>query len=210
MIKKNLKLLIITSLIIILPMLAGIALWDQLPDRIPMHWNFKGEVDNWSGKAFAVFGTPLFMLAIQWIGVIATYSDPKRHSHSEKILYLVFWIIPIMSVLMHTLVYASALGKEVHINEIMPIFMGLLFTLIGNYLPKCKQNYTIGIKIPWTLNSEENWNRTHRLAGWLWTACGIVIMLSGFLGFQMIFFAAVLLMVFVPLIYSYTLYRKGI
>ena len=92
---------------------------------------------------------------------------------------------------------------------IMPVLIGLIFTIIGNYLPKCKQNYTVGIKIPWTLNSEENWNKTHRFAGWLWTFCGVLIMLTGFFGSFWIFLPIVLLMVIAPCAYSYILHRKG-
>jgi uncharacterized membrane protein len=102
------------------------------------------------------------------------------------------------------------MGKDVQMEVVMPIFMGLLFVIIGNYLPKCKQSYTIGIKIPWTLNSEENWNRTHRFAGWLWTFCGIGMMIAGLFGAYWIFFVAVFVMVLPPVIYSYLLYKKGI
>ena len=92
----------------------------------------------------------------------------------------------------------------------MPIFLGLLFAIIGNYLPKCKQNYTIGIKIPWTLHSEENWNRTHRFAGRIWVAGGLIIMLTGFYGSFVIFFSVTLLIALVPILYSFLLHRKGI
>ena len=98
----------------------------------------------------------------------------------------------------------------VDVSLIMPLFLGAVFIIIGNYLPKCKQNYTIGIKIPWTLNSEENWNRTHRFAGWLWTFSGIVVMLTGFFGGFWIFFIVVLLMVLIPFAYSYMLHRRGL
>jgi uncharacterized membrane protein len=210
MIKKNWKLLIITSLVILLPILAGVILWGQLPEQIPSHWNAAGEVDGWSSKAFSVFGLPLMMLAFQWICVLGTGADPKKANHPEKILHLVLWIIPVINVLLSVLMYAAALGEEVRVEVILPVFIGLVFTIVGNYMPKCKQNYTIGIKIPWTLNSEENWNKTHRFAGWLWTICGLVIMLTGFFGGFWIFFAVVLVMVFAPMLYSYLLHRKGV
>ena len=210
MIKKNLKVLIITSLVILLPILAGVILWNQLPEQIPTHWNAAGEVDGWSSKAFGVFGLPLMMLAFQWICVLGTGADPKKANHSEKILHLVLWIIPVISIVLNTIVYMVALGQSVRVEVIMPVFIGLVFTIVGNYMPKCKQNYTIGIKIPWTLNSEENWNKTHRFAGWLWTICGLVIMLTGFFGGFWIFFAVVLVMVFAPMLYSYLLHRKGV
>lgn len=210
MIKKNLKVLIIASIIILLPILAGVVLWDKLPEQIPTHWNSAGEIDGWSSKPFAVFGIPLLMLCFQWICVVATLADPKKHNHSEKILHFVFWFIPFITVFLFVLTYSAAMGKEVPIETIMPMFIGLVFVIIGNYLPKCRQNYTIGIKIPWTFRSEENWNRTHRFAGWLWVFSGIFIMLSGFFHTFWIFLAVVLVMVLFPLIYSYILHRKGI
>ena len=210
MIKKNGKILLITSLIILLPILAGVILWNQLPERIPTHWNVAGQIDGWSSKPFAVFGLPLMMLAFQWICVLATSADPKQEHHPSKVLHLVFWMIPVLSVVLSALTYTAAFGKDVQIELIMPVLIGLLLAIVGNYLPKCKQNYTIGIKIPWTLNSEENWNRTHRFAGRLWVVCGLVIMLTGFLGTFWIFFGVALLMVLAPFIYSYLLHRKGI
>jgi uncharacterized membrane protein len=210
MIKRNLRVLIITSIVILLPILAGVILWNQLPEQIPIHWNAAGEVDGWSGKYFAVLGMPLIMLAFQWLCVLGTGADPKKGNHPQKIVHLVLWIIPALGAVLSVLMYGAALGKEVRTEVIMPVLVGLLLTIVGNYLPKCKQNYTIGIKIPWTLNSEENWNRTHRFAGWIWLIGGIVIMLTGFFGGFWIFFGVVLLMVIVPCVYSYILHCKGI
>lgn len=210
MIKKNWKVLIITSVMILLPVLAGVILWNQLPEQIPSHWNAAGEIDGWSSKPFAVFGMPLILLAVQWLCVLATSADPKQANHSGKILHLVLWIIPLLNAVLSPVTYAVALGKDVRMEVVMSVFMGLLFAIIGNYLPKCKQNYTIGIKIPWTLSSEENWNRTHRFAGRLWLVCGLGIMLTGFLGNFLIFLPIVFAMVIVPFAYSYLLHRKGI
>lgn len=210
MIKKNLKTLIITSIVILLPVLAGLLLWNQLPDPMPTHWNAAGEIDGWSSKPFTIFGLPSILLAAQWLCMLGTAADPKKNNHPEKILHLVLWIIPVLSVVLHTFVYLIALGYGVRMEMVMPVLIGVVFTIIGNYLPKCKQNYTIGIKIPWTLNNEENWNKTHRFAGWLWTVCGILIMLTGFFGGFWIFFIVVLLMVLIPFAYSYMLHRRGL
>ena len=210
MIKKNKIKLMLTSVIILLPILAGLMLWSSLPEQVPTHWNAAGEIDGWSSKAFAVFGLPLILLAFQWLCVLGTGADPQKANHPQKIVHLVLWIIPILSNVLHTIVYMVALGQDVRVEVVMPVLVGLVLAIVGNYLPKCKQNYTIGIKIPWTLNSEENWNKTHRFAGWLWTICGLVIMLTGFFGGFWIFFGVVLLMVFAPFIYSYLLHRKGV
>ena len=210
MIKKNWKFLLITSLMLLLPIVAGLLLWNQLPDQMPTHWNAAGEVDSWSSKPFAVFGLPALMLVIHWVCVLGTQADPKKDNHSTKILHLVLWICPVLSIFLHAVTYAAALGKEVRMEMIMPILIGLMLTVVGNYLPKCKQNYTIGIKLPWTLSSEENWNKAHRFAGRLWTVCGLAIILTGFFGGFWVFLPIVLLMVLAPCVYSYCLYRKGV
>ena len=210
MIKKNLKVLIITSIIILLPMLVGLILWNQLPDEIPFHWNAEGEVDGWASRPVAVFVPSAAMLALQWLCVVVTSTDPKKQNHPEKVVHLVLWLIPIITVFISALMYVSALGVSVRMETLMPILLGLLFVAIGNYMPKCKQNYTIGIKIPWTLASEENWNRTHRLAGWVWVGGGIVMMLSGFFGIFWLTLVPAIIMFLVPLTYSYILHRKGV
>ena len=210
MIKKCWKTLIITSIVILLPIVAGLLLWNRLPEQMPTHWNAQGVIDGWSSKPFAVFGLPGILLAAQWLCVLGTSADPKKANHPEKVLHLVLWIIPVLSVVLLSITYAAALGKQVRIEVILPVLIGLIFTIIGNYMPKCRQNYTIGIKIPWTLESEENWNKTHRFAGILWVICGIAIMLSGIFGGVWIFLGVVILMVAAPVIYSYILHRKGI
>lgn len=210
MIKKNLKVLIITSIIILLPMLVGLILWNQLPDEIPFHWNAEGEVDGWASRPVAVFVPSAAMLALQWLCVVVTSTDPKKQNHPQKVVHLVFWLIPLLTVVLSSFVYATALGSNVRVEVLMPILLGLIFIAIGNYLPKCKQNYTIGIKIPWTLASEENWNRTHRLSGWVWVGGGIVMMLAGFFDAFWVTMIVVAIMVLVPLIYSYILHRKGV
>lgn len=209
MIKKNLPKLIITSLITLIPILIGVILWDKLPDQVPVHWNMSGEVDDYATKTQAVFAMPLVLVAFQWICVLGTSLDPKKQNISDKIFTLVLWIIPIISLLCNSMVFATALGHKVSVEIIMPLFMGALFVVIGNYLPKCKQSYTVGIKIPWTLDDEENWNKTHRLAGFLWVIGGVIIMSTAFLGAFWLFFVVLIPMVLIPFIYSYCLYKKN-
>ena len=175
---------------------------------MPMHWDITGNVDEYVGKPMAVFAMPLILVAFQWICAVGTSLDPKKKNISDKMFTLVLWIIPVISLLCNSLVYATALGHKVSVEIIMPLFMGALFVIIGNYLPKCKQSYTMGIKLPWTLDDEENWNKTHRLAGFLWVVGGVVIMASAITGVFWIFFVLLVPMVAVPVVYSYLLYRK--
>lgn len=209
MIKKNFGLIILTSVIIILPMIAGLIMWNDLPEQIPTHWNAVGEIDGWSGKSFAVFGLPLFMLAMHIICTLATAADPRNKNIAKKPMALVLWICPVTSILCNSLIYCAAFEIPISIEIIMPLFFGVLFVVIGNYLPKCKQNYSIGIKLPWTLNDEENWNRTHRFAGKLWVAGGFLEMMTAFFGGFILFFIILIVMVIIPTVYSYLLYKKS-
>ena len=209
MIKKNLPKLIITSLIILIPIFIGLILWDKLPEQVPVHWNVNGAVDGYATKTQAVILLPLVLVAFQWICVLVTLLDPKKQNINDKMFTLVLWIIPVISLLCNSMVYATALGHKVNVEIIMPLFMGVLFVIIGNYMPKCKQSYTLGIKLPWTLEDEENWNKTHRMAGFLWVTGGVVIMATAFLGAFWLFFVVLIPMVVVPFVYSYCLYKKN-
>ena len=211
MIKNNKWKLIISSLIILLPIVFGLVMWNQLPERIATHWGPDGTPDGWSSRAFAVFALPLFIFVMHWLCVLVTSKDPKNKDKNQKAQGLVLFICPMISLLGNGLVYTTALGMSLRVEMIMPVFFGLLFIVLGNYLPKCRQNYTIGIKISWTLNSEENWNATHRFAGKLWMIGGALIMLCAFLPTTYIFiafFVITMIMVIIPAIYSYRFYKK--
>ena len=208
MIKKNLKILLITTVVILLPIIAGLILWNNLPDEIPIHFNAEGVADGWGGKGVAVFALPLFMLAIHWICVFVTSLDPKSKNITSKNINLVLWITPVLSVFVSGIIYSFALGHELNINTIFPVFFGLFFIVIGNFMPKCKQNYSIGVKVPWALESEENWNYTHRLAGKTWGIGGLLIIALSFLNSVWIFMAITIIMVIIPVIGSYLFYKK--
>lgn len=211
MIRENKKKLILTSIVILLPILIGLILWNKLPDQVPTHWNSAGEVDGWSSKVFAVFGLPIVLFAVHWMCILVTSVDPKKQNIEGKVLWIVFWICPIISLLVGMLSYGAALGVEFKVDKIMLAIMGIMFIVIGNYLPKCKQSYTVGIKLPWTLNDEENWNRTHRMGGKLWVISGIILLLSMLLStsaMAIVVLAVVGVSVLVPTVYSYLLFRE--
>ncbi len=209
MIRQNKVKLILTSIVTLIPIFIGLILWNDLPDTIATHWGINGEPDAYSSKAFAVFALPLILFAVHWICVFATKFDPKHKEINPKMLSIVLWICPGISLVMNTMVYLIALGKEIKFVFIVIVFMGLLFVIIGNYLPKCRQSYTMGIKLPWTLNDEENWNKTHRMAGVLWVIGGIVILATAIFESFIIFFSIMLVMVIAPTVYSYLYYRKN-
>ena len=158
---KQTKLNIILSCIVLLsPIIFGMIVWNKLPESMPIHWGVNGEADRWSSKPFAVFVLPLLILAIHGICIFASRKDFRDKKQSPKVMGLVLWICPLLSVMANSLTYAISLGKEINVLFVVSLTMGALFVLIGNYLPKCHQNRTVGIRIIWTLKNEANWNAT--------------------------------------------------
>ena len=208
MLKKNKWGMILSSAVILLPLAVGLLLWDKLPEQLPFHWNAAGEVDGWIRKSWGVFLMSPILLIFHWLCVLITGLDPKNKEKNEKAQKLVIWIIPVLSLLVNGMVYATALGREVNVASLMPGLMGVLLVVLGNILPKCSRNSTIGIKIPWTLNSDENWYATHRLAGKIWIAGGLCIVATAWLPFSLwIMLPVTAAMVLIPCIYSYWFYK---
>lgn len=215
--KEYRKLIIATTLITLLPILLGLILWNRLPDTVAVHWGADGQADGWAGKAYAVFGLPCLLAAIHLFAVLFTLNDPRRKNINKKPLMLVFWLIPVLSLVTNGIVYLTAMGADIDVFVICFVLIGIIFIVFGNYMPKLQQNYTVGIKMPWTLNSTENWNRTHRLGGRLFIVGGILMILGGFSGGVLgeegsliLVFGIILLCAVIPCIYSFWLFRRGI
>ena len=200
--------IILTSIITLLPMLVGVLLWNKIPDTVATHFGSNGEANGWSSKAFAVFGLPAFLFVIHIFCIAVTLNDPKKRNIGKMMLTMIFWIVPICSIIANGSIFAYALGIRVDFNMVVGGMLGILFLVLGNYMSKNQQNYTVGIRLPWTLNSEENWNKTHRLASKLWVAAGIVFLLNIFLRSDVILIGALLLTVVIPAVYSFILYKK--
>ena len=206
--KKYKGTLILTYIIILLPILIGCLLWNQLPDQIATHFSFDGTPNDWSAKPFVVFGIPVIMLGFQWVCFFFLQVDPKKQNMSEKLKYLVLWIVPCAAMLVVISSYGYELGYQYDIRMVSSIIMGLLFLIIGNYMPKCKQNYTMGIRLPWTLDDEENWNHTHRIAGIVWVIGGFIMLLNIFIRADWLPFVLLVALIAIPTIYSYLYYKK--
>lgn len=208
---RHKKTLIISSILILLPIIFGVAMWDQLPDPMPTHFDADGVPNDWSSKPFAVFGIPLFLVAMQWVCLLATGTDPKRRNINPKVLTLMLWLVPAVGLIAEGSIYAMSLGADINTTQFLYPFFALVFILVGNYLPKCRQSYTMGIKLPWTLADEDNWNKTHRMAGPLWMLCGLPVLACFFLPRDIaivILFTALFTASLVPAIYSFLLAKK--
>lgn len=205
---KNKAIILITAIVIIMPMFVGIVLWNRLPDAVAIHFNAAGNVDNWCDKEWAVFGIPLFILAAQIFCLFMREHDPKRKNISDKVYHMIIWIAPACSVIGGIIMYANALGMSFSVLPILQAVFGIGIMIVGNFLPKCRQNYTIGIKLPWTLSDKDNWNSTHRFAGKVWIIGGLIMVVNAFINSWIISLAVMLLLIAAPFIYSLVYHRK--
>ncbi len=211
MLKENKWKVIASSVVILLPIVFGLIMWDKLPDTMTTHWGADGNADGSGAKAFAVFGLPVILLILHMVCLLLTALDQRQKGQSKKALNLVFWCVPFISLFTGATVYAAALGKAFDFLALIPGLLGILFILIGNYMPKLKQNRTLGIRVSWTLNNEENWNKTHRLGGKVWVICGLAMLFSVFLppaAMVPVAVCAILVATVIPIVYSYCIYRR--
>ena len=209
--KMNKKLLALTSVVILLPMIWGLIIWKQLPNQISIHFNLAGQANNFQSKPLAVFGLPLFLLLVHLFVIFVTARDPKNQTMNKKMGKVIYWLTPIVSVSVFYLIYSKALGSTTNPSIVVSALLGLIFVMMGNYMPKLKVNHTVGIRLPWTLQSEDNWHKTHRLAGKLWVLGGLILLLEAGLQFAVPYVMGIVILtiVLIPILYSYQLSRKN-
>ncbi len=211
MLKKNKFKVILSSTVILLPILFGLIMWNKLPDMMITHWGADGNADGFSAKPFAVFGLPVMLLAVHLICLLFTAKDKNQKDQNRKALNIIFWIAPLISLFSNGMIYAIAFGKPFDFIALMPVLFGIMFVFTGNYLPKIKQNRTLGIKVSWALNNEENWNKTHRLGGKVWVASGLAMLFSVFLpqaAIVPVVACSIIAATIIPIVYSYCIYKK--
>ena len=202
-------------LLLSLPILCTLALWSRLPAEIPIHWNWRGEVDRYASKL-------QFLLYQGGVGALLfvtfTYLpqlDPRRKNYERFGRAYGMLAVAIAGFLsgVGLVAIAVALGYPVSMERLLPVGVSFLFAVIGNYLTTVKPNYFVGIRTPWTLESEYVWRKTHRLGGRLWFYGGLLLaVLCLFLEQAAVFavlLAGVAVLALVPVVYSYWLYREG-
>lgn len=179
-IKNNKLNLVISTIILLLPVFIGIFIWDKLPESIPTHFNFRGEADDYSSKTVVVYGMPVFLMVIHIITVaIMIVGDKKKIS--DKIFGIMLYLIPFVSLVVICLCYIKALGEDVNVISVSLFVLGVVFLVIGNYLPKVKQNYALGVRLKSTMESRRNWEATNRFTGWMMCINGLGFIVLGIL-----------------------------
>jgi len=202
----------IISLLFVFSAIAVAAiLYTSLPEQIPTHWNAQGEVDGYMKKPGGVIIMPamaVFTLVIMKLIPVISPKGFRIDKFSDVFGVLQVTLVGFMSIVA-ILVLMEARGLDVRINEMIIAGTGLLFVIIGNYLGRVRKNFFIGIRTPWTLASDEVWNRTHRIGGRLFILSGVIIWIGAILRLPLTWTVGVAVgLVLIPVVYSYFLYRK--
>ncbi|WP_367925624.1 SdpI family protein [uncultured Ruthenibacterium sp.] len=208
---------ILIWILAILPLIACVVCMPFLPDKVPMHWGINGQIDRYGNRS------ELILLAATGLGIALLLKfvprlDPKRQNYEKfkggytaiRLSLSLFYMFMIALTLF--IAFFPHAGAAVSMDRLCTGAIGILFCIMGNFMPKFQHNYFCGIRVPWTLSSSDNWRRTHRFAGPIWFVCGLGILVCAFLlhgqmlYIAMIIFAVPLLVL--PILYSYLLFRR--
>ncbi|RDV84715.1 SdpI family protein [Ammonifex thiophilus] len=192
---------------------AAFILYPLLPERVPVHWNWRGEVDGYGTRLQGAFTAPLLALGIYLLMLVTPLIDPRRRNYARfsGAYRLLRWGFVLFMAGIYGVWMAAALGYPVDIGLAVKMGISLLFLTAGNVMGQVRHNYFVGIRTPWTLASEEVWRRTHRLAGRVWVLGSLICLLLAFfqgLWSEITFFAVTTLMVLVPVVFSFLCYRS--
>ena len=212
-IKPTIKTEIISIIFLIIAIASSFYFFVNFPERVPIHWNIAGEPDGWGSPMTAAFLFPVIIFGMYLMFLAIPYLDPKKKRYEQfaKIYHIFKTAFIVLMTLMYFVTSFNALGANISINFWIPLLVGVLFIIIGNYMAKIKPNWFMGIRTPWTLSSEEVWNKTHRLGGKLFIISGIIMILLYFFPESIkipLLLGNILALVIVTIGYSYYLFVK--
>lgn len=201
-------------LLALLPLVLVAVFYSRLPDQVPMHWGFDGEINRYGSKnelwLIGALG-PLFALLFQFLPRL----DPKRRNYEKfQTYYEAFSLVLVafIAVMMGVALLESFRPGTLSMGRVVSALVGLLFLFVGNLMGKVKPNFFMGIRNPWTLSDPDVWNRAHRLGGGLFFLTGLVTVVSAILLPEPVTFAVLmagtLLTALIPTVMSYFWYKK--
>jgi uncharacterized membrane protein len=206
-------------LILAIPFCVAAFWWPQLPARLPIHWNFRGEIDGYAGKIFGALFLPVINVVLVLLITLLPRFDPKFPNYDVATQASITGVYRVcrlaISVFLAALTVAIllfALQFHFDLTRLLAGGMGLLFAVIGNSMTKLRPNWFAGFRTPWSLESRSVWIKTHRLGGWLMVGCGLGLFVESlFFSAKLCFLAGVLPLIIlvgiVPAAYSYFCYR---
>lgn len=196
--KINWNFIIFTCLLCLMPICLGLYFYEELPDSMAIHFNINNQPDNWASKNFAILGLPIIMTLLQIFCCIVSDLNEKEKGKSPKIIKVMKWFIPIVTVFIYTLTILVGLGKEVDIGKVVTIFLGLMFVIMGNYMPKMSYEDAKGNIHPMP-KTEKTFKKMARTMGYTFIVGGILMIGAIFVSNKLGFIAvlALCLLVFI-------------
>jgi uncharacterized membrane protein len=185
----------------------------NFPERVPTHWNFQGEIDGWNTRGFGAFFLPILLIGMYLMFLAIPYIDPKKARYSEflKVYHVFKAFIILLLFAIYLIASLNGLGYDISVDFWTPFLIGILFIVLGNYMGKIKPNWFMGIRTPWTLSSEEVWNKTHRFGGKVFILGGFLMIFEGIFPawLRMPLFMGIMLIILAGTVgYSYYAYVK--
>jgi len=205
-------------LIMLLPAVYLAIVWTGIPQTVPMHFDLKGNVDQYGTKTDLLIMTAVLtgLNMLAYLAILNIYKiDPKKYAaqNKDRLQKIGFSVALYLAAVSAMLIYVISTNHVDIVMKFVFIAMGLLFALIGNNMYNLKPNYFAGMRLPWTLENEDNWRATHHVAGRLWFFGGFVIALLAFVLDEQwsvySTFIALSFLVLIPVIYSYRYYKRS-
>ena len=200
----------------LLPFIYLAMIWKTLPQEVPIHFNFEGQPDNYADRSFLWFMPGMLSFFIYLLMIFIPLLDPKGklNEMAQKYNGLVLLIIGFMSILSLYILYITNSGSFSSPKIIFGL-IGVLFAILGNFMPTMKPNYFMGVRTPWTLENEVVWRKTHLLSGRLWMAGGVLIIIFAIVPgslkvFITLFVLVIIILTLIPIIFSYVYYKEVI
>ena len=198
---KNSKILL-PNLISLLPIVYGGLLWQYLPQQLPIHFGINGQPDQYAPKLIAVIGLPVLIIVVNYVII---RSMKHKGSDNQKVFTVIIWSLPLLLNVVQIVTFMYALNYHINIGSVILPVIGLLFIVLGNYLPKTTPNYMVGIRLPETLHNSENWQKTNRLGGFTMVFAGFILLITGIIGNMIAVIGLIVAMVItilVPAVYA--------
>lgn len=198
----------------LLPVIITIFVFGRLPEEIPMHWNLHGEIDAWYPKFPWAFMMPLIGILITVLATVLPKIDPKKENYErfKSQYFIIRLILVVFFAIMQMVIISISMGATfIKVDTIVKLMIGILLIVLGNIMPKFKQNYFVGIKTPWTLADEFVWAKTHRHGGFVWFIIGFLMSVLAFLpgnGSAVVYFALILIASVEPILYSWIQFKR--
>lgn len=203
------KTTLITTLLCLVPIAIGTALQNKLPSEIPINYGFNNEARTLTSKWIVIFLLPL-ILALVNLFVNLTLTEKNRQRIGKRLSAVLIWLVPLLSVVVSMFLILKPLGLPLKAGSLVFSIISIIFIIIGNYIPKRRPNSYVGYRLSWIMNDEELWMKTHRFSGFVLVIAGFASLAASFFAIgKYVFLVCLVIIIFVPLIYSLAIKKKA-